>query len=250
MALAAGMAACGSTATASTKVPNTTTSTKVPTTAVKPAVSGPAAAPTVDCGAPNQPPKNMPPKPVADNCWAGGFYLGTGSFHNRKIIYADKAGNSALFAITPQLVRTNPHAAATLEKAAAKFVTSGALGEWMPSTIQQAKAGDKLVSTGINPSDPTGLHYAYTVVLTGGVSAIPGVQPIRKFAFGSTAQVGECINNQVHVVDPAGKPVNNINGYTGWMKWTDILTKTSAGWKISRIDIGLSESKTPCQSLG
>ena len=241
VALAAGLTACGSTATA--KAASSTAS--------------PATAPTVDCGAPNNPPKNMPPQPVADNCWAGGFYLGTGSFHNRKLIFADKEGISSLYAITPQLVRTNPNAAATLEQAATEFVTavlvsksanqyatSSALGEWMPSTIQQANAGDSLVTT--TKVNPLGLLYNYPVILTGGVSVIPNGKLVQKFPVGSTAEVGECVDMQARVVDPSGKALNNVNGYTGWMKWADELTKTSTGWKISRVDIGLTEVKTPC----
>lgn len=233
MAVAAGLAACGSTATVSPKTP---------TTAVKQVAVGPTTAPTVDCGAPNQPPKNMPPQPVSDNCWAGGFYLGTGSFHNRKIIYADKFANYTLDQITPQLIRTNPKLAQTILKASTQVIPVPMANKLYNGTVPNASAGDSQVTTGKNPSDPLGLLYNYPTIVSGGVSAF--AKSGSSFKDPTTALVTECVDNQEYWVGPSGAPLSGLNGYTGYLQWTDQLVRTSSGWQMSLLGINQKEVKS------
>ena len=230
MTLAAGVAACGSTATASPKTP---------TTAVKPAVSGPTAAPTVDCGAPNQPPKNMPPQPVADNCWAGGFYLGTGSFHNRKIIYADKFANYTLSQITPQLIRTNPALAQTILKASEQVLPVPMADTIYKGLQPYVTAGDTEVSTGKNPSDPTGLRFNYPTVVSGGVSVFSKSGTATSDP--TKAVITECVSNQEYLVGTNNSPLPGLAGYRGYVQWSDQLVKTAKAWQMSLMYIGEKE---------
>ena len=233
MTLAAGVAACGSTATASSKTT---------TTAVKPATSGPAAAPTVDCGAPNQPPKNMPPQPVADNCWAGGFYLGTGSFHNRKIIYADKFANYTVDQITPQLIRTNPALAQTILKSAEQAMTPGIAKLAWAGLSSMAAKGESLVLTGKNPSDPTGMRFNYPTIVSGGVSVFS--KGVSNAQDPTTATVRECADGEGYIVGSNNQPVPGVEGKAGFMQWTDTLIKTSIGWQVEQA--GLPKAVTSC----
>ena len=209
---------------------------------MKPAVAGPATAPTVDCGAPNQPPKNMPPQPVADNCWAGGFYLGTGSFHNRKIIYADKFANYTGGQITPQLIRSNPALAQTILKAAEQAMTPGMAKLVWNGLSSMASEGDSTVLTGKNPTDPTGLRFNDPTVVSGGISVFSKDGATGKDP--SKAVISECADIQEYQVGPTKAPVSGINGYTGYERWTDDLIKTSSGWQVERF--GYPTKVTSC----
>lgn len=226
MALAAGVAACGSTAAATSQP---VSSSVTPTTV------------SAACNPNNPvPPKVQPKTPKANSCWAGNFYIGEGSRHNKRIIYADKTANYTADQLTPQLIRTDPAKAITIEKVLAKYATPSAQTQVQQDLNPLAKAGDSLVTTGKNPSNPTGLIYTYPVILTGGVSSIPS----NSSAASNTptqAQIGECVNEQIYIVGQNKQPLPGLPGYFGDSKWTDELVKTSNGWQVSQFSVGLKE---------
>lgn len=231
MALAAGVAACGSTAPAASGKPPA-----LPVTATVSAA----------CNPHNPiPPKVQPKTPKADSCWAGNFYVGNGSLHNKELIYVDKMANYSLFQLTPQLIRTDPAKATFIKKVAALYLTTKAQEQIFPVIDAEAKAGDTLVNSTKNPQDPTGLITNYPYVLTGGVSSIPSSSPPPTFKVGSSAMVGECINKQVYAVGSNNLPVAGINGYLGNLEWTDQLVKTSNGWQVNILD-GAIHGVTSC----
>ena len=224
MALSAGVAACGSTVAA--------TSGKPPALPVTSTVSA-------ACNPHNPvPPKTQPKTPKANLCWAGNFFVGEWSLHNKRVIFADKMANYSADQLTPQLIRTDPAKAIVVEKVLAEYATPAAQTQIQQNLNPLAKAGDTLVTTGKNPKDPTGLISTYPVILTGGVSSIPSGNnsPVP-----SQAQVGECVNEQLYVVGPNNLPLPGLPGYFGDVKWTDELVKTSTGWQVSQFSVGLKE---------
>lgn len=227
MAVAAGVAACGS------------------TNAAKPQpVSSPVAATTVSaaCNPTNPiPPKGQPKTPDVNSCWAGNFYVGEGSLHNKELIYVDKMATYSLFQLTPQLIRTDPARATFIRKVAALYLTTKAQQQIFPVINAEANSGDSLVTTGKNPADPTALLTNYPTVVAGGVADIPSSTATQVFKVGSTALVGECIDKQVYAVGPNQAPVSGINGYSGNLEWTDQLVKTSNGWQVNALDIAIHE---------
>ena len=184
----------------------------------------------------------MPPQPVADNCWAGGFYLGTGSFHNRKIIYADKFANYTVDQITPQLIRTNPALAQTILKAAEQAMTPGMTKLVWDGLSSMAAKGDSTKVKGTNLADPTGLRYNYPTITSGGVSDIPQSGATTKIP--TTATIHECANDLTYTVGANNQPVAGIAGYPGPTQWTDQLIKTANGWQVERF--GYPTKATSC----
>lgn len=230
IALAAGVSACGSTASA---------------TSGKPPAAAPVANTTSAACNPNNPipPKNQPKTPKANSCWAGNFYVGDGSLHNKKIIFADKMANYTVDQLTPQLIRNDLAKAVVAEKVLAEYATPAAISEVMNWVTPLAKAGDTLVQTEKNPKDPTGLLTNYPDVLVGGVSAIPS----NSSAASNTptqAQIGECVNHQIYMVGSNQSPLTGLNGYSGDLQWTDELVKTSVGWQVSNFSVGMKEVKS------
>lgn len=225
VAIATALAACGSTASASstsTTLPNVT-----PTTV------------SAACNPSNpQPPKVMPKAPTADSCWAAGFYLGEGSLHNKELIWTDKQANYSVDQLTPQLIRTDPAKAQIVEKVLAEYATPTAENLEVQLISAQATAGNSLVPSGKNPSDPAGLFDTYPTIVSGGVSDIPSVTPTTA---PTTALVGECADEQLYFVTPKNLPVTGLPGYVGPVQWTDQLTKTSTGWKVSVFGGGTHE---------
>lgn len=231
VAIATALAACGSTASASSTKTTTDLTSGTPTTVS--AACNPATP---------VPPKVMPKSPTASSCWAAGFYLGEGSLHNKTLIWVDKQANYSIDQLTPQLIRTDPAKATLVEKVLAQYATPKAQNETMRYVTPLAKSGDSLVPTGKAPTDPTGLLYTYPDVLVGGISDIPQNGPSTTAP--TQAQVGECVNQQIYLVGPNNLPVAGEDGYYGYLKWTDELIKTSVGWQVDAFGIGLKETQS------
>ena len=79
------------------------------------------------------PPKVMPIIPKANSCWAGGFYLGNGSFTSRIGSWAEQQVGTSV----KQFVKANPSAAKTVSTAVTQYETPGSQRQVL-SAVQTA----------------------------------------------------------------------------------------------------------------
>lgn len=113
IAIAAGVASCGSTAAATPAKPTNTQS-----------VDYNKPGPCNDLPKMLVPPKNgTPPTPTATSCWANGMYVGSGSMQSKQIIFDSKMADLLHYETTSAMF-TNPKAWAAWNAEASKYADS------------------------------------------------------------------------------------------------------------------------------
>ena len=98
VALAAGVAACGSSTPAASTKPTNTQS-----------VDYNKPGPCNDLPKMLVEPKTTPPSPTADSCWANGIFVGNGSLKSKQIIFASRMADLLQYKTTSAMF-TNPQA--------------------------------------------------------------------------------------------------------------------------------------------
>ena len=137
IALAAGVAACGSTATATSTKPTNTQS-----------VNYNKSGPCNDLPGMLTEPKTTPSTPTADSCWANGIFVGSGSLKSKQIIFASRMADLFQY-----------------ETTSAMFTNPKAMNAWKAQVVKYA---DSKVVTGFEAQLAIGLNKNETFALPPG----------------------------------------------------------------------------------
>lgn len=220
VALAAGVAACGSTAAASTKPTNTQS------------VNYNKRGPCNDLPGMLTEPKTTPPTPTADSCWANGLYVGSGSLQSKQIVFASKMADLLHYETTSAMF-TNPKA-------------------WAAWNAQVSKYADSKVVTGMGAQMAILLNKNETFALP------PSGTPVQNSGLADTAP-SECQSSVVLAKNSpspqflvgeqnvAQKGISNGKPETTTSSWTDVIAKFGNNYKIVGL-IPSSSQVPPCAS--
>lgn len=218
-ALAAGVAACGSTAAATPAKPTNTQS-----------VDYNKPGPCNDLPKMLVEPRTTPSTPTATSCWANGLFVGNGPLQGKQIIFASKMADLLHYEATSAIF-TNPK-------------------EWASWNKEASKYADSKVVTGIGAQMAILLNKNETFALP------PSGTPVQNSGLSDTAP-SECQSSVVLAKNSpspqylvgeqnvAQKGINNGKPETTTGSWTDVIAKFGNNYKM----VGLIPSTSqvpPC----
>ena len=218
MALAAGVAACGSTTTASSKVATTTGS-----------INYNKPGPCNDLPKMLVEPKTTPPIPTADSCWANGMYVGSGSLTSKKIIFAAKMADLMQYEATSALF-TNPKAWAAWKAKAGQFIDQAGITN---AEAELARLLNKNTIFSLPPGNP---------VQNSGLAKTAPSECQSSVIVAKQSPSPQYLVGEQNVTQ---KSVTNGKLSTSSLSWTDVMSKVGNNYVLVHI-LGSSSQVPPC----
>lgn len=218
IALAAGVAACGSTATAASTKPVGTQSVNYNT-----------AGPCNDLPGMLTEPKTTPPTPTADSCWANGLYVGSGSLQSKQIVFASKMADLMQYEATSALF-TNPKAWAAWKAKAGEFIDQAGITN---AEAELARLLNKNTIFSLPPGNP---------VQNSGLAKTTPSECQSSVIIAKQSPSPQYLVGEQNVTQ---KSVTNGKLSTSSLSWTDVISKVGNNYVLVHI-LGSSSQVPPC----